>query len=66
MIYIAIKDLLKAKNKSKYWFIMQMQGDYKAITKLLENETTSIRFETLEKACRIINCKPEDIIKLRD
>ena len=64
MIYIRINEILKEKKKSKYWFIKNMEGGYQSISNLMNNETTSIHFETLEKACQILECEPGDIIKI--
>ncbi len=64
MIYIRINEILKEKNKSKYWFVKNMEGSYQSLSKLMNNETNSIYFETLEKACDVLKCKPGDIIKI--
>ena len=65
MLFIRINEILKEKNKSKYWFIKKMNGNYQSLSKLLDNKTTAIRFETLEKVCKILECEPGDIIKRR-
>ena len=65
MIYVRVKEILKEQNKSKYWFIKNMEGGYQALSHLMNNETTAIRFDTLEKICNILNCTPGDIIKKR-
>lgn len=62
MIYVRVNEILKEKKKSKYWFIKNMEGGYQALSHLMNNETVSIRFETLEKMCNILDCEPGDII----
>ncbi len=62
MIYVRVNEILKEKNKSKYWFIKHMEGGYQSLSHLMNNETISIRFETLEKMCDILECEPGDII----
>ena len=63
MIYVRINEILKEKKKkSKYWFIKNMEGGYQSLSHLMNNETISIRFETLEKMCDILECEPGDII----
>ena len=62
MIYVRINEILKEKKKSKYWFIKNMEGGYQSLSHLMNNETISIRFETLEKMCAILECEPGDII----
>lgn len=63
MIKINILSILKMKNKSKYWLVKNMGGGYQAISRLMNNETTGIYFETLEKLCDVLECTPGDIIK---
>lgn len=65
MIYVRINEILKKKKKSKYWFIKNMEGGYQSISNLMNNETTAIRFETLEKMCEILECEPGDIIVIK-
>ncbi len=62
MIYVRVNEILKEKNKSKYWFIKHMEGGYQSLSHLMNNETISIRFEILEKMCDILECEPGDII----
>ena len=62
MIEVRIDELLKEKKKSKYWFVKKMEGGYRAISDLINNETTGIRFETLERICNILDCTPGDIL----
>lgn len=62
MIYINIKGILKYQKKSKYWFIKNMGGSYQSLSSLMNNETRSIHFNTLEKICEILDCEPGDII----
>lgn len=62
MIYIRINEILKEKKKTKYWFIKNMEGGYQSLSHLMDNTTTGIKFETLEKMCKILDCEPGDII----
>lgn len=62
MIYIRVNEILKEKKKSKYWFIKNMEGGYQSLSHLMDNETTAIHFDTLEKICDILECEPGDII----
>lgn len=66
MIKINILSILKMKNKSKYWLVKNMGGGYQAISRLMNNETTGIYFDTLDKLCEILECTPGDIIKKED
>lgn len=65
MVYLRIKEILKEQNKSKYWFVKNMEGSYQALTRLMNNETTSIKFSTLEKVCTVLNCTPNELIEIQ-
>lgn len=58
MVYLRVNEMLKEKKKSKYWFVKNMEGGYQALTHLMNNETASIHFSTLEKLCTIFECDP--------
>ncbi len=63
MVYLSIKEMLKKRKKTKYWLVKQMESDYTTIGDMMDNKTISIRFETIDKLCRLLECEPEDIIK---
>lgn len=63
MVYLNIKELLKEKGRTKYWLVTQMNSDYDTIGAMMNNQTISIRFETIDKLCRILECEPKDLIK---
>lgn len=65
MIYVRTKEILKEEKKSKYWFVKQMEGGYQALSHLMDNETSGIHFETLEKACNVLDREPGDILVLK-
>ena len=62
MGYLRIKELLKEQKKSKYWFIKHMEGSYRSLSNMMDNKTTSIRFDTIDKLCDIFNCETGEII----
>lgn len=65
MVYINIKELLKEKGKTKYWLIKNMEGSCQSISHMMNNETTGIKFETIEKLCKLLECTPNDLFKLK-
>lgn len=65
MVQITIDELLSQKKKTKYWFIKEMNGSYQSLSNLMNNESSGIKFETLEKACKILNCSPGDLFKIK-
>ena len=62
MIQLKVNELLKKQKKTKYWFVKNMGGSYQSLSNLINNTTTSIHFETLERICEILDCEPGDII----
>ena len=41
-----------------------MHSDYKTISDMMDNKTSGIKFETIEKLCILLDCTPNDIFKL--
>ncbi len=64
MLYLNVKELLKNKRKTKYWLVQNMNSDYKTISDMMDNKTSGIKFETIEKLCILLDCTPNDIFKL--
>lgn len=56
MIQLKVNELLKKQKKTKYWFVKNMEGGYQSLTRMMNNETNSIKFDTLEKMCDLFNC----------
>lgn len=65
MIYIRVNELLKQKKKSKYWLVKHMGSGYQAVSNLMNNETSGIYFDTLDKICDILDCEPGDVLVRR-
>lgn len=63
MVIVKIKEILEKKHKTKYWLIKNMETSYQSFTKLMNNETTSIEFDTIDRICRLLKCKVSDIIE---
>lgn len=56
MVQLRILDLLEEQEHTKYWLYKQMDMmSYRNFKKIVNNETSSIRFETLDKLSRILN-----------
>lgn len=65
MVYLNIKELLKKKGKTKYWLIKNMESGYQNVSAMMNNETTGIKFETIDKLCKILECTPNDLFKIK-
>lgn len=56
-----VLNILKEKNKTKYWLYKQMGMSYQNFNRMVNNETKSIKFENIEALCQILECTPNDI-----
>lgn len=53
--------LLAKKGKSKYWLYMQLGMRYQNFTKMVNNQTKSIRYENIETLCQVFECTPNEL-----
>lgn len=65
MVYFRINEILKKKNRSKYWFIKNMEGGYQSLSHLMDNQTKAIHFDTLEKMCNLLECEIGELIIIK-
>lgn len=66
MIRLKIKQILQEKNKTAYWLSKQTGISANNIGKICNGETTNIRFDTMEKICKALNCTPNELIETDD
>ena len=58
---LRILDILKEKKKTKYWLYIQLGLSYQNFNRIVNNETTSIKFDNLKTICDILECTPNDL-----
>jgi putative transcriptional regulator len=58
---LRLYDILKEKGKTKYWLYIQLGLSYQNFNKIINNQTTSIKFNTLQSLCEILSCSPNDL-----
>lgn len=63
MLKLNVLELLKKKGKSKYWLFNQLEMSYTNFNNIITNKTKSIKYENIEKFCKILNCEPNDLFK---
>lgn len=66
MIRLRVLDILEEQNHTKYWLYKQMDLSYQNFNRIVNNETTSIRFDNLEKLCTILQCSLNDLFEIID
>ena len=64
MIRLRILDILAEQERTKYWLYKQMNMSYQNFNKLVNNETSSIRFDNLEKLSKSLNCSISDLFEI--
>ncbi len=60
---LRILDILKEKGKTKYWLYIQTGLSYQNFNRLVNNQTTAIKFENLKMLCEILECTPNDLFE---
>ena len=50
---LRVLEILKEKGKTKYWLYMQMGLSYQNFNKIVNNQTSGIKFEKLQSLCDI-------------
>lgn len=55
MLRLRILEILAEQNHTKYWLYKQMDMSYQNFNRIVNNETSSIRFDNLEKISKLLN-----------
>ncbi len=66
MIRLRVKDLLEKNGKTKYWLYKQLGMSYQNFSKMINNETKSIRYENIETLCLLFDCTPNDLFEINN
>lgn len=65
MVELNVLELLKKKGKSKYWLYKQFGMSYQNFNNMVNNETSSIKYKSIEKLCNILKCIPNDLFIMK-
>lgn len=70
MVKLNVLEVLKNKGKSKYWLFNQLNQidniSYTNFNNIVANKTKSIKYENIEKFCKILECEPNDLFKIEN
>ena len=55
------KELLEKNGKTKYWLYKQLGMSYQNFNKMINNQTTAIKFENLYSLCQILESPGENL-----
>ena len=63
---LEVLPLLEQRGKTKYWLYKQLGMSYQNFNKMVNHETKSIRYETLEALCQLLDCTPNNLLKIEE
>lgn len=67
MVKLNILELLQQKQKSKYWLFNELNKfapmSYTNFNAIVTNKTKSIKYDNIDKFCKILDCEPNDLFK---
>ena len=66
MIKLRVKEILEEKGKTTYWLYKQLGMSYQNFSKMINNETKSIRYENIETMCLLFDCSPNDLFEITE
>ena len=64
MIKLKVLDLLEEKGHTKYWLYKQLGMSYQNFSKMVNNQTKSIRYENIETICLLLDCTPNELFEI--
>lgn len=61
MVRLNVLALLEKRGKTKYWLYKQLGMSYQNFSKMINNETQSIKLERIETLCLLLDCTPNEL-----
>lgn len=66
MIRFRLLELLEERGKSLYWLRKETGVSYPALLRYAHNKVRKPDLEIVEKICRALDCKPGDLLMMKD
>lgn len=66
MVRLRILEILEEQGKTRYWLNKRMDMHYVSFKKMIENQTDSIHFETLDKLSDLLNVPIGELFEKTD
>ena len=63
MVKLRVLDILEEQGKSKYWLCKNLEMHYVSFNKMVNNQTISIRFDTLDRMATLLDVPVGDLIE---
>ena len=64
MVKLRVLELLQQQGRTKYWLYKQLGMSYQNFSKMVNNETQSIKLDRIETLCQLLNCTPNDLFQI--
>ena len=61
MVSLNVLPLLEKKGETKYWLYKQLGMSYQNFNRMVNNQTSSIKFERIGTLCQLLDCTPNDL-----
>lgn len=66
MIKLNVLALLEQRGHTKYWLYKQLGMSYQNFSRMVNNETKSIRYENIETLCLLLECTPNELFLITE
>lgn len=66
MIRLRAQELLEKKGKTKYWLYKQLGMSYQNFSRMINNQTKSIRYENIETRCLLLECTLNELFEMTE
>ena len=66
MIKLNVLSLLEEKGRTKYWLYKQLGMSYQNFSRMVNNQTSSIKYENIEAICQLLECTPNELFIFTD
>ena len=58
--------LLEEQGKTRYWLYKQLGMSWQNFSRMVNNQTKSIRYENIETMCLLLNCTLNDLFLITE
>ncbi len=66
MIKLDVLNLLEEKGRTKYWLYKQLGMSYQNFSRMIHNQTKSIRYDNIEAMCQLLECTPNELFRITE
>ncbi len=66
MIKLDVLRLLEERGKTRYWLYKQLGMSWQNFSRMVNNQTKSIRYENIETMCLLLDCTPNDLFLITE